>query len=437
MGKELFDFVDILNHRKKSEYYPRIADDILIRKLNSFGAVYINGPKWCGKTRTAEHVSNSALYLQDPSKTKSILLYAEQNPNRLLDGSKPRLLDEWQLAPSLWDAVRFAVDTNNSPNQFILTGSNMVDASSVLHSGAGRIAKLTMRPMSLFESKESNGEVSISSLFNNPSQNILSTSPLRIDDIAEITVRGGWPFAVKMKKSAVNIASEYIDTIINSEIFNLKNIAIQKEKFNKLLHSLARNISTQASIATLSKDVGFNSTNSLSVETVTKYLDILRRLYITEDLDAWNPSIRSKTAIRSSVTRHFSDPSIATAILNLDADALLTDFETFGLIFEDLCVRDLRVYADAINGKVFHYRDKNNLEIDAVIQLANGDWAGFEIKMGNAAIDKAATNLKRLSNSIDQTKMKAPSFLMVLTSTETAYRRSDGVYVVPIGCLRN
>lgn len=438
MTNELFDFTQILKKRKASNYYPRIADSILLDKLNTFGAVCIVGPKWCGKTRTAEQFASSALYLQDPSIMKSIMMFGDTNPNRLLDGAKPRLLDEWQIVPKLWDAVRFAIDTENDSNQYILTGSTVVDMSKIMHSGAGRIARMTMRPMSLFESAESSGCISLSSLFQNPNQDILGVSYLDIEQLACATVRGGWPFAVlKSKSTKFRVAKEYIDTIVNSEIFSITNLNIKKDKFLTLLKSLARNVSTQASVTTLSKDSQLISSSWAAIDTTNTYLDILNKLCITEDLTAWSPHIRSKTAIRTALTRHFTDPSIPTALLDLSEKSLLTDFETFGLIFEDLCIRDLRVYVDSIGGNVYHYRDKNNLEIDAIIHLNNGNWAGIEIKMGSTEIDKAAINLKRLRDTIDNSKMQAPSFLMVLTATNTAYRRPDGVYVVPIGCLKN
>ena len=438
MTNELFDFSQILNKRKASNYSPRIADSMLRDKLNPFGAVCIVGPKWCGKTRTAEQFASSALYLQDPSIMDSTVLFGDTNPNRLLDGAKPRLLDEWQISPKLWDAVRFAVDTENDSNQYILTGSTVVDMSKVMHSGAGRIARMTMRPMSLFESGESSGCISLSSLFQNPNQDILGVSSLDIEQLAWAIARGGWPFAVlKSKPSDARVAKEYIDTIVSSEIFSITNLHIRKDKFFTLLKSLARNVSSQASINTLIKDSQLISSDSPAIDTAYTYLDILNKLYITEDLTAWSPHIRSKTAIRSASTRHFADPSIPTALLGLSETSLLTNFETFGLIFEDLCIRDLRVYADSIGANVYHYRDKNNLEVDAIIQLDNGNWAGIEIKMGKTELDKAATNLKRLRDNIDISKMKAPSFLMVLTATNTAYRRPDGVFVVPIGCLKN
>lgn len=438
MEQELFDFSEILNKRKNSPYYPRIADDILKKKLDTFGAVYITGPKWCGKTRTAEKLAHSALYLEDQNKTTSIVNIANNIPGTLLNGSKPRLLDEWQIAPVLWDAVRFSVDTENKPNQFILTGSTPVNNAITHHSGVGRIARMRMRPMSLFESGESSGAVSLKFLFNNPTPDIFAISQLDIEKLAFITVRGGWPFSINRKPEfAVDIAGEYIDGILMGDIFNFTEIKVNKSKFANLLKSLARNVSTQASIKTLTEDTQLNPTNSVSIDAVTSYLDILNKLYITEDLPAWNPSIRSKTAIRSALTRHFSDPSLVTALLNLNPTSLLTDFESFGLIFEDLCVRDLRIYADSLGGTIYHYRDKNNLEVDTVIQLKNGDWAPVEIKMGHNEIEKAAINLKRLSDKIDQTKMKPPSFMMILTATGTAYKRPDGIYVVPIGCLRN
>jgi len=417
-------------------YLRRIADDELVKSLRTSGAVQIKGPRWCGKTSTAERHSASQVYMQDPDRSADLLALADVQPSLLLEGDHPRLIDEWQMAPQLWDAVRFAVDRSAEPGRFILTGSS-VPTVQPAHSGVGRISTLVMRTMALFESRESNGAVSLSALFDG-SQNIGAVSGLTVRDIAFVTCRGGWPRAVieTDPEIALRYAYNYVDGLINSDISRIDGVSRNATRARRLMRSYARNTASQASIPTIRADMQEDE-GSLAVNTMNEYIDALSRAYVIEDLDAWSPALRSKTAIRTSPTRHFVDPSIAAATLRIVPERLLQDFEFFGLLFESLCVRDLRVYAGSIDGDVFHYRDKTGLEADAVIALHDGRWAPVEVKLGGSGIGDAARNLLTLRDRVDAAKMGAPSFLMVLTGTQTAYRREDGVLVVPLACLKH
>jgi len=420
----------------KQNYLPRIADKILQEKLQAFGAVFIAGPKWCGKTSTAEMQSKTALYMQDPDTMSANLKAADTKPSLLLAGDKPRLLDEWQVAPVLWDAVRFAVDKSGEVGQFILTGSAVIKDGQTMHTGTGRIARMTMRPMTLYETSESSGQVSLGKLFEG-NYDVEGIATLSIEQIALALTRGGWPQAIgKQENIALKQVYEYVDATINSDASSIDGTTRTPARVRSLMRSVARNISSQATIATIRADMR-GEEESLSEDTIANYLNALSKLFVVEDLPAWNPSIRSKTAIRTSPTRHFVDPSIATAVLRLNAEALLKDFNTFGLLFESLCVRDLRVYAETIDGEVFHYRDGYGLEVDAVVVLKNGRWGAIEVKMGNSEIEKAAANLLKLKETINTEKMNNPSFLMVITASDFAYKRKDGVLVVPISCLKN
>ena len=420
------------------KYLSRIADKILADRLESSGAVLIEGPKWCGKTRTATEISKSQLYMQDPDKTLSYMKAADTKPSLLLKGETPRLLDEWQMAPVLWDAVRFMVDQRGKTGQFILTGSAVPQDNVVQHTGTGRISRIMMRPMSLFESNESNGTISLSELFNGKTD-IEAFSDLTIEQIAFAIVRGGWPASVEdTKKSALRRAVDYVEAVINADVSRVDNIEKNPVRVRALLRSLARNISTIATIKTIHDDIAMSDTGeSISEKTISQYLNALNRIFVTENLPAWNPALRSKTAIRTSPKRQFVDPSIATAIMRLTPERLLDDFNYFGFLFESLCDRDLRIYTEAIDGEVFHYRDSSGLESDAVIVLNDGRWAAVEIKLGSKEIEDAAKHLIELKNKVNTQKMMEPSFLMILTGTEIAYRRDDGVLVVPLGCLRN
>ncbi len=422
----------------KRQYLNRIADQLLRERLESSGAVLVEGPKWCGKTWTATEISKSQLYMQDPDRQVSYLKAADTKPSLLLKGETPRLLDEWQTAPVLWDAVRFAVDERGESGQFILTGSAMPLDNAVQHTGTGRISRLLMRPMSLYESKESNGSVSLKELFDGKTA-IDSFSELTIEQTAYAIVRGGWPASIgESRKNALRHVIDYVEAIINADVSRVDNIEKNPARVRALLRSLARNISTLATIRTIRDDIAMGDDDqSISDKTISQYLNALDRIFVTENLPAWNPALRSKTAIRSSVKRQFVDPSIAAAVMRLAPEQLLEDFNYFGFLFESLCDRDLRIYAEAIDGQVFHYRDASGLEADAVVCLNDGRWAAVEIKLGSREIEEAAVHLLELKKKVNTEKMREPSFLMILTGTEIAYQRADGVFVVPIGCLKN
>ena len=425
----------------KNEYKKRIADVLLEDKLDAMGAVLIEGPKACGKTTTAEQQAKSILYMDDPDNIKQNLQLAETNVKRLLQGDNPRLIDEWQIAPQIWDAVRFEINQRKDDGLFMLTGSAVpADDSRIHHSGAGRFAFLTMRPMTLWESGESSGEVSLGKLFTN-SDNIDGESSLKMEDIAFAICRGGWPKSLdkKSQKAALRQVIEYYEAITRSDISRVDGVERDEYRAKRLMRSYARLQGAMASIPTIIDDMKTNEPESLSDETVASYIKALKKIFVIEDMKAWNPNLRSKTAIRTSDTRYFVDPSLAIAALGLGPNDLINDLETMGLFFETLCIRDLRVYAEANDGEVFHYRDKNGLECDAVVHLRNGNYGLIEIKLGgDTRIEEGAANLNALGNKIDTTKMKNPSFKMVLTAVgQYAYKRTDGVLGVPIGCLRD
>lgn len=421
----------------ENKYLKRIADRVLQDRLAASGAVLIEGPKWCGKTRTALENSKSHLFMQDPDKAISYLKAADTKPSLLLKGDTPRLLDEWQTAPVLWDAVRFMVDQRGKSGQFILTGSAVPKDNVVQHTGTGRISRLLMRPMSLYESMESNGSVSLKALFDGETE-IDNFSTLTIEQITFAIVRGGWPASIgKSEKIALRHAIDYVEAIINTDVSRVDGIEKNPVRVRALLRSLSRNISTLATIRTIHDDIAMGDADeSISEKTISQYLRALDRIFVTENLPAWNPALRSKTAIRTSPKRQFVDPSIAAAVLRLTPSRLLEDFNYFGFLFESLCDRDLRIYAEAIDGQVFHYRDASGLEADAVIALNDGRWAAVEVKLGSKEIEDAAVHLLELKNKVNTEKMREPSFLMILTGSEIAYRREDGVYVVPLGCLK-
>ncbi len=422
-------------------YRDRIADKLLGEKLDAMGAVLIEGPKACGKTTTAEQQAKSILYMDDPDTMIQNLQLAETNIKRLLQGDTPRLIDEWQIAPQLWDAVRFETDHRKNDGLFILTGSAVpADDSKIHHTGAGRFAWLTMRPMSLWESGESSGDVSLGELFSHP-EKVDGTNSLTMENVAFAICRGGWPKSVNKKtaKAALSQVKEYFEAITRSDISRVDGVDRDQHRAKRLMRSYARLQGTMAGVPTIVADMKTNESEGMSDETVVSYIKALKKIFVIEDMPAWNPNLRSKTAIRTSDTRYFVDPSIAIAALGLGPDDLLNDLETMGLLFETLCVRDLRVYADANDGDVYHYRDKNGLECDAVVHLRNGSYGLIEIKLGGETlIEEGASNLNSLANMIDTTKMKKPSFKMVLTAVgQYAYLRTDGVMVVPIGCLKN
>lgn len=423
------------------QYRPRIADGMLRRRLMGVGAVLIQGPKWCGKTTTAEQQAKSVVYMDDPEYMEQNVELARLSPTKLLAGATPRLIDEWQLAPQLWDAVRFEVDHRDEEGQFIFTGSAVpTDTDKIHHSGTGRFAWLTMRTMSLYESGESTGEVSLGDLFSKPGVDIFGTNNLNIDSIAWLICRGGWPKATTINKEvALDMAYRYYEAVVNNDISRVDNVKRDTERAKRILRSIARNQCAQISVNTICADIENNDTASANRLTIASYIEALKKIFVLEDSLAWNPNLRSKTAIRSSETRYFSDPSIGIAALGIGPNDLINDLSTMGLFFESMCVRDLRIYADALEGSIYHYRDSKGLECDAVLHLRNGSYGLIEIKLGGEKnIEEGAKNLKRLAAKIDTTKMKAPSFLMILTgTTKYAIRREDGVYVVPIGCLKD
>lgn len=423
------------------KYKARIADKMLSRRLLGSGAVLIQGPKWCGKTTTAEQQAKSVVYMDDPEYMEQNVELANLSPKKLLSGEVPRLIDEWQLAPQLWDAARFEVDHRDELGQFIFTGSSVpVDTSKIHHSGTGRFAWLTMRTMSLSESGDSTNEVSLEELFANPIADVFATNPLNIDSLAWLICRGGWPKATMVSKEvALDMAYRYYEAVVHSDISRVDNVSRDPERAKRILRSLARNQCAQVTVNTICADLENNDVVATNRNTVASYIEALKKIFVLEDSLAWNPNLRSKTAIRTSDTRYFSDPSIGVAALGIGPNDLVNDLSTMGLFFESMCIRDLRVYADAIDGTVYHYRDGNGLECDAVVHLRNGNYGLIEVKLGGEKnIEEGAKNLKLLASKIDDTKMKSPSFLMVLTGTSRyAVRRDDGVYVVPIGCLKD
>ena len=417
-------------------------DSLLAKKLQAKGAVLIEGPKWCGKTTTAEEIAASKIMLAKPDIKDHFKSLLEIDSDAALTGDTPMLIDEWQTVPKLWDAVRYTVDHRHAMGQFILTGSavpNQEAEKEREHSGTGRFAWLTMRPMTLFESGESNGTVSLGELFTAP-EKILQKNGLKLSDIAFLICRGGWPIAIGLpEEAALEQAFDYYDAVTKEDVTNVDGIKRSSERVQRLMRAYARHQGTQAPIATLKEDLKNNDTTTLDEDTISSYLDALRKIFVVEDMPAWNPNLRSKTAIRTTDTRYFVDPSIATAALGLGPTDLMNDLNSMGFFFETLCVRDLRVFAESLNGKVYHYRDKSGLECDAVVHLRNGQYGLIEIKLGGDSLIKdGATTLNALEEQIDTTRMKSPAFKMILTATgEYAYRRTeDGIYVVPIGCLK-
>lgn len=422
-------------------YRKRIADILLEEKLEAMGAVLIEGPKACGKTTTAEQQAKSILYMDDPTSIGQNLQLAETNIKRLLQGDTPRLIDEWQIAPQIWDAVRFETDHRKEDGLFMLTGSAVpADKSKIRHTGAGRFAWLTMRPMTLWESGESSGDVSLKALFAQP-EKIDGENNMNMEEIAYAICRGGWPKSIlkKSQKAALRQVTEYFEAITRSDISRVDGVERDEFRAKRLMRSYARLQGAMASIPTIVEDMKTNEPEGMSDETVASYINALKKIFVIEDMPAWNPNLRSKTAIRTSDTRYFVDPSLAIAALGIGPNDLLNDLNTLGLFFETLCVRDLRVYAEANDGNVFHYRDKSGLECDTVVHLRNGSYGLIEIKLGgDTLIEEGATNLNTLAEKIDTTKMKKPSFKMVLTAVgQYAYIRTDGVMIVPVGCLKD
>ena len=421
------------------EYYQRVSDKVLLEHLESKGAVLIEGAKWCGKTTSAKHIAKSVIEMDRPDMTAQYQQMARINPSNLLEGKVPHLIDEWQIATNIWNAVRYEVDQRGEFGQFILTGSSVPAAlDESMHTGTGRIVRMQMRPMSLFESKDSTGQVSLMDLFNK--KDISTVDNHSIDEIAFLICRGGWPAALNHgKKVALKQAFDYYDAVVNDDISRVDRVKRDSERTKRILKSYARNVATQASLETIRSDIISNDVETFDKEALYGYLNALKRIFVIEDSPAWNPNLRSKTAIRTSDTRYFVDPSIAVAALGLGPTDLVNNLELMGLIFENLCVRDLRIYADALDGSVYHYRDKTGLECDAVIHLRNGSYGLVEVKLGgDQSINEGAESLLKLTSKIDTEKMKKPAFLMVLCGVAPfAYKREDGVFVVPITCLKD
>ena len=423
-----------------ARYKQRIADRILQRKILGKGTVLIEGPKWCGKTTTAKQLAKSFLDLGDSAILKQSTALIDISPQTLLKGDTPRLIDEWQALPSIWDSIRSEVDRRGEPSQFILTGSSVLpEADETIHSGTGRFATIKMRPMSLYESGESTGTVSLKELFECDSIEV-QQNDLELEDIAYLTCRGGWPWATLISREvALDQAFDYFDSVVKKDILRVDKVKRSAERAKLLLRSYARNISQQVSYGTIRKDMLSNDASTLDEDTVADYIKALKKLFVIEDLAAWNPNIRSKAAIRTSDTRHFVDPSIGTAALGLGPQDLINDLKSFGFFFEDMVVRDLRVYAEALDGELYHYRDSNGLECDTVLHRRNGSYALLEVKLGGEQnIEEGAMSMISLAKNIDTDKTPSPSFMAVVVGVgQYAYQRKDGVYVIPIGCLRD
>ncbi len=423
-----------------TEYKLRIVDSILQAKLEAKGAVLIEGAKWCGKTTTAGQKAASTLKMDNPKTKDQNLTMAKLNPQRLLKGDTPRLIDEWQLAPTLWDTIRYEVDERQKMGQFILTGSAVPPVTDeITHSGTGRFTWLLMRPMSLFESGESTGEVSLKALFDGNCE-IDGENTLDIEKLAFLICRGGWPMAVNLQeKAALQQAFDYYDAVVKSDINRADGVNKNPERVKRIMKSYARNQGSQAAYTLIASDIMANEVEKVNEDTVHSYINALKKIFVVEDMPAWNPNLRSKSAVRTSDTRYYVDPSIATASLGIGPEDLINDLKTFGLFFETMCVRDLRVFAESLDGSVYHYRDNTGLECDAVVHLRNGKYGLIEIKLGGEdLINEGAANLRKLKESIDTSRMEEPSFLMVLTGLgDYPYKREDGVFVVPIGVLKN
>lgn len=422
------------------EYKRRIFDDILQEELAGAGAVLIEGAKWCGKTTTAEQAAKSVIYMDETGRMEENISLARLKPERILSGEQPRLIDEWQLAPVLWDSIRYNVDHAENPGCYILTGSSVpADDSEMQHSGTGRFSWLKMRPMTLWESRESSGEASLAALFSGQDITGAKSACPDLDEIAFLLCRGGWPYACELKgRIALRRAFAYLDATVKRDISRVDGVNRDEGRARRLMRSYARLQATQSAISVIKADLEANESLPISVDTVSSYITALKRLFVIEDMPAWCPNLRCKTPIRTGDTRYFVDPSVATAALGLGPDDLINDLTTYGLLFETMAVRDLRVYMDALFGSVSHYLDASGLECDAVVHMRNGKYGLVEIKLGGKElIEKGAATLKKLAARIDTVKMSSPSFLMVLTATgDFAYRREDGVVVCPIGCLK-
>ncbi len=418
------------------EYMPRIVDSVLQNKLEYMGAVLIEGCKWCGKSTTAKQFAKSYIEFQDPDKKMQYDITNQTKPSLFLEGDKPRLFDEWQMYPVVWDAIRMEVDHTGLKGQYILTGSARPAEDSVMHSGTGRFSKLLMRPMSLFESGESNGSVSLSAIING--EDIMGVSSLDFESLISVMRRGGWPEALKIEgDNKYEISKDYVKSLLSEEVRTIDGTYRSAQKMNAVLKSLSRNISTNVSKSTILEDVKTEFTGEVSRPTLDDYLNTLEKLYILEYIPATNLNLRSKTPLRVSPKLEFVDPSIVTATLNLKRDDLVNDLRFMGFIFENMCMRDLKIYADAIDARLSYYRDKNDFEVDCILETANGKWGAIEIKLGAGEIPSAVNNLTKFRDKVDIDKYGEPAFLMVLTGADYSYKRDDGIYVVSIGTLKN
>lgn len=414
-----------------SKYLPRLIDAELKASLEAFGAVVISGPQGCGKTTTASQVSKSILRLQDPEFREKSVILAKLKPSELLKGDQPRLLTEWQIAPQVWDSIRLNVDQNDDPGLYILTSAIVANKNSIQHSGTGRIDQLRMNTMSLFESGDSGGSISLNRLFKGNSE-VSGSSEFKLDDIAGLIVRGGWPRALGQSELVSRkVIKSCCENIVEAAI-RINERKRKQDKMQAVLRSLSRNISAPLSKKGIMADISLKEGSSISENTLNDYLTALRDIYVLDELPAWNPNLRSKTAIRTTDTVHLCDPAIAAYFLSVKKEDLLADPHIFGLLFESLVVRDLRTYAQSIGGEVFHYRDKSGLEADAVVHLHNGKWAAFEVKLGDAWVDEAAETLLKLKDRVNTESMGEPAFLSVITASDYAYTRDDGVHVVPV-----
>ncbi|MBR4901044.1 MAG: ATP-binding protein [Victivallales bacterium] len=428
------------------KYLKRTIDKQLKTYLDVFGAILIEGPKWCGKTTTAEQISKSVIKLQDPDMREEYLTAADVKPSLLLEGETPRLIDEWQDVPVIWDAVRTAVDKRSLPGQFILTGSNTIDRTKILHSGTGRIARLRMLPMSLWETQESNGKISLLELFDEPARDIDGIlSEMSVEDLIYASCRGGWPASLNAvsRKSALLVARDYVNTVCSDDISRVDDNQRDSRLVSRILWSYARNVSTIAKKTSLLADITASGNLSCSQDTFDDYLNALAKLFVIHDIEGWCPAIRSKTVIRSSPKRCLIDPSIAVAALGLTPKILQEQLKTFGFIFEQLCIRDLKSYAAEKNGSLSYYRDRYGLEADGVLHLDDGRYALLEFKLGAREIEDGASHLLKLASLVKeynktekQVPLREPDLLMVITGGKMAYTRPDGVKIIPLGCLK-
>lgn len=418
------------------KYLPRIVDKEIDELMEIMGAILIEGCKWCGKSTTGLYHAKSVIEFQNPDRKQEYDNIRNTKPSLFLNGEKPRMFDEWQMYPVVWDSVRTDVDHTGLKGQYILTGSAKPSEGETMHTGTGRISRVLMRPMSLFESKESTGEVSFSDIL--AGKDISGVSKLSLEDIASIIVRGGWPASISIKSDAkYRIAKEYVKSLIHEEVRSVDGVERNTEKMQNVLRSLARNISTQVSNSTIEADIKKTSDDDISRPTLTDYLNTLEKLFVIEDVKATNLNLRSKYALRTKPKKYFVDPSIATAILDLKPMDLINDLNTFGFMFESLCIRDLKIYTESLGGDVTFYRDERGFEVDAILRMPSGKWGAIEIKLGAGYIDEAANNLLKFKEHVDIKKCGEPSFLLVLTGTNYSYKRDDGVYVVSIGTLKN